>query len=444
MEQVITRNPEATPLQRGLAGLSISTPALGRRNLIIAGMLAVAAFVMMAAFDHTIGISIRSVSYDPHYIYQAYSFLHGKWNLDLPARMTDIVVLNGKHYIVYPPFPAIVFLPFVAVFGLHTSDVFLTLAISACNLGVLFLLFEQARESGFTRRLPWENVVIATVLFFGSINFWLSLGGRLWFTAQIISLTCTMLALLLALRHHFVWATVFLGFGFFSRATVILGFPFLLYLAWEDAGTDPRLVQFVRSLWQRRPDFSAVPWRRLMGPIAVAVLIVLAFAARNLMIFGNPLETGYDVLIQQRYPQVTTGPFNISYVPANIIANFFSFPRVIFTGPFDRHPTIDWLNGGYCVSVFVTTPLFLYMFWRNRKFSLTRAMLWGVLGLVVLAVLLFHAAGWYQFGARYLFDGYAFAFLLLVLTDMRVDWRFGALGALGIIINIMGALQFWH
>jgi hypothetical protein len=62
---------------------------------------------------------------------------------------------------------------------------------------------------------------------------------------------------------------------------------------------------------------------------------------------------------------------------------------------------------------------------------------------MVIAILLFHAAGWYQFGARYLFDAYPFAFLLLALTDARVDWRFAALGYFGVLINILGAYQFW-
>ena len=72
-----------------------------------------------------------------------------------------------------------------------------------------------------------------------------------------------------------------------------------------------------------------------------------------------------------------------------------------------------------------------------------RAALWATLLLVVLAVLLFHAAGFYQFGARYLFDGYPFAFLLLAMDEMAIDWRFIALGILGIGVNVLGARQFW-
>ncbi|MGZ6391631.1 MAG: hypothetical protein ACXWQZ_20525, partial [Ktedonobacterales bacterium] len=219
--------------------------------------------------------------------------------------------------------------------------------------------------------------------------------------------------------------------------------PLLFYLAWQDVNREQLVERFFVALRARRLDWQAIPWRRLLPPLAVAVVMVLLFMARNLAVFGSPLESGYSILIQQRYPVVTQGPFNLAYVPSNIVANFFSFPVVTFTSAFDRHPVIDVMNGGYAVSVFVTTPLFLLLFWRNRQWSLLRAVLWLTLGLVVVMVLLFHAAGWYQFGARYLFDGYPYAFLLLALNEVRVDWRFALLGLFGIIINLLGALEFW-
>jgi hypothetical protein len=420
-----------------------ATPALSRRNLAISCGLFVGALLALFALETKFKIPLTSVSSAPHYVYQAWSFLHGRWDLDLSAQTTDIVVLHGKHYIVYPPFPAVMLMPFVAIFGLSTSDVLFTAVVSACNLPLLYLLFEQVRAIGFTRRSWVENLVISIVCYFGSINLWLSLGGRMWFTAHIVSMTCVLLSLLLAFRGHYGWSAVALGCAFFSRGTLALGFPLLFYLAWEDVGREPTLVRFVLSLWRRKPDWTAVPWRRLLLPAAITVLVVGLFMWRNLVVFGSPLETGYNILIHQRYPQVTTGPFNIRYVPSNIVANFFSFPQITFTGPFDRHPVFNMLNGGYCVSVFVTTPLFLLLFTRNRQFSPLRAALWVTLALIVALVLLFHAAGWVQFGARYLYDGYAYAYLLLALTDARVDWRFIALGLVGIGVNLLGANQFW-
>jgi hypothetical protein len=260
-------------------------------------------------------------------------------------------------------------------------------------------------------------------------------------------MTCVLLSLLLAFRRHYTWSTVLLACAFFTRATALFGFVFLAYLIWQEGGMGHELERFLGSLRSRIPDWSAIPWRRFLGPAIVVVVMAGLFMARNVAVFGSPLEAGYAVLIHQRYSIVTTGPFCICYVNSNIVANFFTFPLITFSGPyggaFDRHPVLDMLNHGDAVSVFVTTPLFLLLFWRNRKFSLTRAALWVTIGLIVIAVLLFHAAGWYQFGARYLYDGYAYAFLLLALSDVRVDWRFAALGTLGMLINVLGAAEFW-
>lgn len=419
---------------------------LGRRNLAIAAGLAVFAFVCLVCLD-TFVFHVRwyAQSGEPQMIYQADAFLHGRWDLHMDPKVTDIITaVDGKRYIVYPPMPAIVMMPFVAIWGLHFRDVLFTIVASALNLGILYLLLEQVRASGFTKRSTRDNIVLALLFYFGSINVWLSVNGDMWFTAQILCFSFTLLALLVGFRRHFALASVFVGCAFFCRATAIFGFVFLLCLAWQNVGQEHLLERFAKSVWARRPDWTAVPWRRLAEVVIVGTLTLMLFMLRNQLIFGNPLETGYDILIRQRYPQVTTGAFNISYIPANIVANFFTFPRVSFTGPYDRHPLIDMLNGnGVAVSVFVTTPLFLLLFWRNRAFSMMRAALWVTVGLVVLAVLLFHAAGYYQFGARYLFDGYPFAFLLLAMDEMAIDWRFIALGILGVGVNMMGARQFW-
>jgi hypothetical protein len=433
---------ETAPIT-GHENTALQEPVFGRRNLAIAGILFLFALGILFALERAFHLTLNGVSGAPHYVYQAWSFLHGRWNLDLPAKMTDIIVLHGQHFIVYPPMPAILMLPGVAIFGLSFSDILFTTLFSALNLPLLFLLFEQVRANGLTHRSWREHVIFSVALYFGSINLWLSLGGEMWFTAHILCFTFTLLAMLMAFRRHYAWAAVLLGSAFFCRATVALGFPFLYYLAWQDAGSQQPLERFIQSLWRRRPDWSQVPWRRLIPPLAVTAAVVLLFLARNQAVFGSPLESGYDILIKQRYPAVTNGPFNISYVPANIVANFFTFPLVTFTGPFDRHPVLNVLNNRFAISVFLTTPLFFYLFWRNRRFNTMRVALWITIGFVVIAVLLFHASGWEQFGARYLFDGYTFAFLLLVLNDVRVDWRFIALAALAIGFNILGALQFW-
>ena len=42
-----------------------------------------------------------------------------------------------------------------------------------------------------------------------------------------------------------------------------------------------------------------------------------------------------------------------------------------------------------------------------------------------------------------LFDVYPFACLLLALNERRVDWRLVVFGLFGVVINTLGARQFW-
>ncbi|MGH2514839.1 MAG: hypothetical protein ACRDHP_04215, partial [Ktedonobacterales bacterium] len=229
MEVVAT--PESVRDEAALAtekrDAALEVPVFGRRNLTIAGILFVVALGCLLALEKAFHIAIHGVSGAPHYIYQAQSFLQGRWDIDLPARVTDIIVLHGKDYIVYPPMPAILMLPGVAIFGLKFSDILFTTLFSAVNLPLLFLLFEQVRANGLTRRSWVEHVILSIALFFGSINLWLSLGGRMWFTAHILCFTFTLLAMLVAFRRHYAWAAVLLGCAFFCRATVAFGFVFL-------------------------------------------------------------------------------------------------------------------------------------------------------------------------------------------------------------------------
>lgn len=420
------------------------TAPLGRHELTMAVMLASLAFLVLVTLQALVFRTLPTgTSYAPHFVYQADAFLHGRWNVTLGKDVTDVVSIAGKQFIVNPPMPAILMMPFVAVWGLRFSDILFTTVIASLNMGLLYLLLEQVRACGFSKRSERANLLLAVFFVFGTINVWLSTGGQMWFTAQVVWLLFTLLALLVSFRGHFIWGAFFIACAFFCRATAISGFVVVGYLAWQNVSREQLVERFATSLRARRPDWSAIPWRRLRGPLVVGVATLLLYMLRNALVFANPFESGYNIQILQRHPEVTTGAFNLSYIPSNIVANFLTFPSVTFTGPFDRHPIINMVGNGVATGLFFTTPLFLYLFWRNRRFSMMRAALWVTLGLVLLEVLTFHAAGYYQFGARYLFDGYPFAFLLLAMAEFKLDWRVLLLGTLGIVACVLGAQQFW-
>ncbi|HEX8037208.1 MAG TPA: hypothetical protein VF510_25360, partial [Ktedonobacterales bacterium] len=189
---------QVTPTQQQQAHEDTPAGVFTRPNLILAALLFLIALASLLALELLFKIHPTGVSNAPHFIFQAESFLQGRWDLDhVTSRTVDVITLHGKYYIVYPPFPAIVLLPFVAIWGLHTSDILFTTLLAALNFPLLYLLFEQARASGLTRRSHLANASFSVVFFYGTLNLWLSLGGNMWFTAHILCLTCTLLSLLL-------------------------------------------------------------------------------------------------------------------------------------------------------------------------------------------------------------------------------------------------------
>ncbi|MGH2517325.1 MAG: hypothetical protein ACRDHP_16880, partial [Ktedonobacterales bacterium] len=311
------------------APAEVAAPSAGvftRRNLVVAALLFVGALVCFAGLARVCHLPLRAASPYNYFADQASAWLHLRWYLINPGSTIDLIKLNGHYYSIYGPFPSVLMLPLVALFG-GVNDVYFTMVFSALNLSLLFLLFEQARANGLTRRGWRENAVWSVFLYVGSTALFLSLTGFVWYTGHIVSCACLLLSLLLALRRHFVWSAVALGGAFFTRSIPLLGFPFLLYLAWQDGVAGHEVEAFVASVRARRPNWRAVPWRRLGGVIAVFGACLVLYALRNWSMFGNPLESGYNIQRVQHYAFVTHGVFSPYYIPANLINDFFNFPH---------------------------------------------------------------------------------------------------------------------
>src|SRR5687768_4979442 len=100
-------------------------------------LLALAVYSMLGARRP----SPWSVTSYAYYNYLADAFLHGQLHLRVPApQLHDLSFYNGHHYLYWAPLPAVVLMPFVAVFGVRFSDVVFTLALAALNVGLVALL----------------------------------------------------------------------------------------------------------------------------------------------------------------------------------------------------------------------------------------------------------------------------------------------------------------
>src|SRR6266542_2461031 len=67
-----------------------------------------------------------------YFNYLADAFLYGQLYLRLlPPNLHDLSFFNGHYYLYWPPMPAIILMPFIAVFGVDFSDVFFNVVVAA-------------------------------------------------------------------------------------------------------------------------------------------------------------------------------------------------------------------------------------------------------------------------------------------------------------------------
>ncbi|GCE13769.1 hypothetical protein [Tengunoibacter tsumagoiensis] len=404
------------------------------------GVLFIILMLLLGTFTVLLQINPLHESLFNSFALQAQAWLQG--HTDIRTPVLDKVIIHGKMYLVFPPLPPIMMLPFVALLGKNFSDIWFTWIFAAANIVLLFRTLEVMRVSHITQRTPLENVIIALTFGFGTIELWLSLDGIIYMTAQIISVFGILLTLHSTLSRRWTLATLGVSMVLLTRSSeVLIGvFPLIVYL--HDLGIGRRTQTRWRFLPLRWPSLREVAV--ILTPFLLATIILLI---RNKVYFDNFLETGYNIQNAQVYPDIHYGVLNWHYLWPNIVIAFLRGPTFTFTGPFDIHPHTDLYIDGIGTSMFFSTPLLaIFIFSPQGKTSspwLRRAF-WTTTAVILLSVLLFCAAGWRQVGARYTLPIYPLLFLLLAQRAAPLDTRWISLAGLGVFINLLLARTFWY
>lgn len=326
-------------------------------------------------------------------------------------------------YVTFPPMPAWMMMPGVIVWGLGFNDVLFTLLFSALNAALLWWLLLLARRRGLVDRTDGELLALAGLFAFGTVNFFSSVRGEVWYTAHVVGLTWTLLYLMAVLRRRPAWAGFFLGAAFLCRTPLI--FMGLIYPAW---------------VWHRDGGWSGLRkdrvWREaLWHAIPLVGLLGLAMALNHAR-FGSPFDFGHQYLeIAWRRRMEQHGLFSAEYLSRNLSAMLTLLPRFTTEAPYVRispHGMALWL----------TTPVFLLLVRASWRDPFVRRLWWlGVLPVAALA-LLYQNSGFVQFGYRFSLDFTALLILLLAASNVRLGRAFAVLLAFSIAVNLFGAITF--
>ncbi len=348
----------------------------------------------------------------PYFNYLADAFLHGQtWLRRIPPLTKDLSFFNGRYYLYWGPFPAIMLIPFVAVFGVQFNDVLFTIMIGMLNVGLVAYLLRVTCRVGLLRLTETQRAILSFFFALGTVHFTLPPFGKVWMTASLIGFTCTLLAYLavFTLKGYKAWfyTGLALSGAMLTRSNLVFTglFP-LIYL-----------------LYQQKPLNKRVIFNIFLGGLPL-ILSLGSFLFYNHIRFGSPFDIGVNYNVMHNFYQADFkryGVFNFHYMPVNIYYQYVFYPFPIRQ---------ESLMGG---SLFLLSPLFFSSFfalWKPRNKLYIAGLCMSIL-ITNIPIILIIGTGWTQFGPRYTLD---FTVPLLLLTGLGVEkWNSRILFILAVI-----------
>lgn len=397
--------------------MHISTWLKQRRILVLIVFL-----ISAGIYAWSGGVSLHRQSFAPHYVYLADAFLHGRLELDgTPpnAVANDWTYYRGKWHVSFPPLPAILMMPFVALTGKeHFNDLVFTLIFGALNVALMSDVLPRAARTAGVELNQFARVGLTALFGFGTVHWWVAVLGQVWFTAQIIGLTLLLLALEETFgRRRPVWVCTWVALSAACRPNIGFALPALAWL-----------------LWVGRPA------RHFLWGLIPFGLVGLGMGWLNRARFGSPLDFGYAYmdsgeLVNSFFRE--HGQFNLYFLGKNIHYAFLALPEWSTEWPFVRMNL-------WGMSMFLSTPALVYAFvapWRTR---VAQGMALGTL-LVATPLLFYYNTGYGQAGYRYILDVLPFLMILIALGIRgHMTKSAGVLIIASILMGYLSLVNFTH
>jgi hypothetical protein len=455
---------ELAELLRSFGGL----PEVVRTGLVT--VVAAAIFLLTTSEERT--------DFD-YFVRLADAFLHGRlYLLEAPSWLNELVPGGGGWYVVYPPVPAIMLMPFVAIFGTEFAQNVASCIFAAITVGLAWLLFGR-----FVLTVA-QRLMLTAVFGFGTVFWYAAQLGTTWFFAHVCAVTFLLLAIGVALRsdpsadaepsradgaarairsgltslprrlarplalidrNQFLAGLLF-GIACTARLTVVFGAPFFMLVGGGGS-------------WVRR-SFSA----GLGAAIPVALLL-----AYNLGTTGQVLHPGYEGQYRKEAVDYEILGYHadwdiedLRYLPQNLGIMLLSTPAVLPERELDIYgqegePLCQGegrsLFDPACpiavpraigMSILLTSPAYLLAGWalfRRRSRLVAGAAL--AVAAIAFVNLLHFSQGWVNFGYRFSNDFVVFALPLVAIGMARrggVGWLGVGLIALSVAINLWGVI----
>lgn len=349
-----------------------------------------------------------------YFVPLADAFLHGRtYLLENPSWLNELIDVGGRYYVVYPPMPAILLMPFVAIFGNSFYQPYGSILFAAISVSLCYLVIKKLFDK---KTAIWISILYA----FGTMQWFHAEVGSAWYLAHIVALLFLWLAIVqTVIFKNFFLAGLFIGAAYLSRLPTVLGFLFIL-------------VYLHERFFSNKAPYLRIKNLTILGLSLLPAILFNAFY--NYIRYGVVYDISYFMLPVFDEPWYKYGLFNIRYLPTHLGEIFFSLPKISTEFPY----IIPSLR---VMALWFVTPAFLLIPFAKFKSKIVLASLVSIfaIGLVVLT----HGSnGFSQFGFRFALDFHPFLLILVASAIYRkINWAIITLIILSILINFWGVVM---
>lgn len=358
------------------------------------------------------------------------AILQGRLYLMNPPSTFDLTFSRGHWFVPIPPMPAILMLPFVAIWGVTAfNPIIFSLALAATTSVVMYLTLKQLSDLQWIT-IPHGGIFWLVAFFsFGTVYGWLSITGRVYHISQTCTVLFSALSFWFALKKMPPWLVgLALAAAVMSRPNVMLLWPALAAIAIQQNKENGSVMIDWKDvfLWSVKS----------LIPVLSGVAFLLYY---NYLRFGDFLDFGYVTINGSEWTLSRVreyGMFNPQFIPFNFHWMFFGIP--------DIEECKFYLTRGLGISMFLASPALLYLL-RRFKFSWWMIGCWISILLSTLLLLMYHNNGSNQYSYRYWMDFVVPVMLLLAYTaGRRTSPPLKVLIAISILINYYGIISWYR
>src|SRR5688500_12171230 len=187
-------------------------------------------------------------------------------------------------YVSFPPVPSLLMVPGALISGRKANDVIPTLLVAALILPLMFSVLRRLASAGISQRSQREDLWLVAMLAFGSVLFFSSVQGKVWYTAHVVGVALALVYAWASIEaKRPIVAGIALGLAALTRTSMAFMFPLFVFEAWRMAAklvaeTDPAASASMNLRAGR-----AAMRRALVRPLVRFAVPVLAFAIAGMI-----------------------------------------------------------------------------------------------------------------------------------------------------------------